>query len=80
MEGGADSSKASMKGTTERQAESVRRSFYAHLSLHGQADIELRRVDFVLARMQKDERTDLSRVGAALGCDALLIGKVTKFG
>ena len=62
------------------QAESVRRAFYAQLSLHGQADIELRRVDFVLSRMPAAERNDLARVGAALGCDALLIGKVTKFG
>lgn len=80
FEGGADTSNESMDAATETQAESVRRAFYAHLSLHGQMDIELRRVDFVLARMPKDERTDLSRVGAALGCDALLIGKVTKFG
>lgn len=62
------------------QAESVRRAFYAHLSLHGQADVELGRVDFVLSRMSAAERNDLARVGAALGCDALLIGKVTKFG
>ena len=62
------------------QAEAVRRAFYARLSLHGQADIELGRVDFVLSRMPAAERNDLARVGAALGCDALLIGKVTKFG
>ncbi len=61
------------------QAEAVRRAFYAHLSLHGQEDIELGRVDFVLSRMPAAERNDLARVGAALGCDALLIGKVTKF-
>lgn len=75
---GSDPSEEYIK--RQGQAETVRRAFYAHLSLHGQKDIELRRVDFVLSRMLAAERNDLARVGVALGCDALLIGKVTKFG
>lgn len=72
---------ASTKNETRLdQAESVRRAFYAHLSLHGKEDIELGRVDYVLDRMPAAQRTDMARVGAALGCDALLVGKVTKYG
>ncbi len=78
LESGPDESAEYTKKLS--QAEAVRRAFYAQLSLHGQADIELGRVDYVLSRIPAAERTDLARVGAALGCDALLIGKVTKFG
>ena len=60
--------------------ESVRRAFYAQLSLQGREDIELGRIDYVLAQLSGNERSDYASVGAALGCDALLVGSVTKYG
>ena len=60
--------------------EAVRRAFYAQLSLQGREDIELGRVDYALAQLAAEERTDYASIGAALGCDALLVGSVTKYG
>jgi len=60
----------------------VRRAVFAHLAPKAYRDVELARVDFVLAR----DRIDPSQaqrqpaLGKSLGCDALLVGEVKEFG
>lgn len=61
------------------QAETVRRAIYAHLSPQGKRDIELARIDFVLAKgaARKD---DLAGLGRAVECDSVIVGDVTEYG
>jgi len=62
------------------QTETVRRALYAHLSPQGKHDVEIPRIDFVLAQMSEVEIADLSLVGDRLNCDALVIGEITEYG
>lgn len=65
---------------TDEQLESIRRAFYSQLSPHGTRDVELMRVDAALQMMSPDERNDFRKVGLTLGCDAIMIGSVTRCG
>lgn len=61
------------------QAQTVRRALYAHLSPQGKRDVELPRIDFILARKEISEN-DLAALGRALNCDAIIRGHVTEYG
>ena len=65
---------------TEEQLESIRRAFYSQLAPHSIRDVELMRIDAALQMMSPDERDDFRTVGLALGCDAIMIGSVTRYG
>lgn len=62
------------------QAPLVRRVLFGHLAPQGRRGIPLTRVDHVLARLDPAARDDLRQVGAALGCDAVISGEVTRYG
>lgn len=60
----------------------VRRAVFAHLAPKAYRDVELARVDFVLARDRIDplQAQRQAALGKSLGCDALLVGEVKEFG
>lgn len=60
------------------KAESVRRAFYAHLAPQGKREVELARVDHVLAALSPEDKGDLGRLGQRLRCAALVTGRVTE--
>jgi len=62
------------------QATTVRRAIYAHLAPQGKRDVELARVDFLLARSGIEAEGDPKALGAALGCSSVLRGQVTEYG
>ena len=59
-----------------RQAESVRRAIYAHLAPRPPRDIELARVDALLATLSPAARRDYALLGDRLACDTLLLGEL----
>ena len=67
-------------GITFDQTETVRRSFYAHLSPQGKRDIELPRINFVLSELDETERTNIAIIGEKLNCAAVVRGQVTEYG
>lgn len=62
------------------QAPLVRRVLFGHLAPQGRRGIPLARIDHVLARLEPAARDDAAQVGAALGCDAVMSGEVTRYG
>lgn len=56
----------------------VRRAFFAHLAPQQWRSLELNRIDALFESLPDEQRKDLRAVGAALGCDALMTGTVTR--
>lgn len=73
-------SKKQLEGITIDQAETVRRAFYAHLSPQGKRDVELPRINFVLSKMENEDKLDLKALGEKLNCESLVQGNVTEYG
>lgn len=70
-----------LEGVIEpRKRELLRRTLYAHLSPRGFRDIEIPRVDHVIAQNGLDMEVEADRValGELLNCDALLFGEVSQ--
>lgn len=61
-------------------AETVRRAFYAQLAPQSKRDIELITIDYALSQFTEEERADHRRIGQMLGCDSLMVGRVTTYG
>ena len=64
--------------------EFVRTTFYSHLSAHPYRDIELHEVDRKLKthnviKSEKLNQKSARRLGRILGCDAVVVGKVTEY-
>ncbi len=77
--------KSTLTGSGEQavereQLELVRRAFYGQLAPQSKRDIELSRIDFVLAEMAEPDRDDYRLVGRQLACDSLLVGTVLSYG
>ncbi|TAN61676.1 MAG: tetratricopeptide repeat protein [Magnetospirillum sp.] len=70
---------AGAEGVAPDDAERVRRAVFAHLAPQGKRDVELQRVDTVLARLG-ERRSELAAVAEGLRCGTLLRGRVSEYG
>lgn len=61
---------------TDDKIEQLRWILYSHLAPHPYQDIELKKIDRILAKLDSQQ---YSAINKALKCDALLIGKVTEY-
>ena len=61
---------------TNEKIEQLRWILYSHLAPYSYQDIELKRVDSVLSKLNNKH---YAAIGRALHCDALLIGEVTEY-
>jgi len=61
---------------TDEKIEQLRWILYSHLAPHSYQDIELKKVDQALSKLNNKHYT---AIGKALHCDALLIGEITEY-
>ena len=64
---------------TDAQVEQIRLVLYSHLAPAKFRDIELDKIDSVITKLYPEERDDYKKIAAALGCNNLLIGKITEY-
>ncbi|MBL1320016.1 MAG: DUF799 family lipoprotein [Methylophaga sp.] len=61
---------------TDEKIEQLRWILYSHLAPHSYQDVELKKVDHVLSKLNNKH---YAAIGKKLHCDALLIGEITEY-
>ena len=64
---------------TDAQLEQIRLVLYSHLAPAKFRDIELDKIDGLIKTLSPEEKTDYKKIAAAIGCNNLLIGKITDY-